>query len=170
MKFTEFITDASSDDDIVKFFGFDSYSKLPGDDSILVAKDHYIYKVFDRKGLGKLKCKSPTSRLLDNTQGPSFVRFNSLGLVSTLTYYRNGKRHKMGSAAHKEYNHKGMLVEEIYYRNDMVHNALGPANRFFCNGMWYNAFYINDVKFYLDSFIRARERHVKNINAQRVAS
>jgi hypothetical protein len=66
----------------------------------------------------------------DSAEGPAHTeRDESSGAVSTERYYRLGRRHRTDGPALISYGLFGLVMEEIYYRNGLVHRdpRVGPA-------------------------------------------
>lgn len=92
-----------------------------------------------------------------NDYGAALVKFNcQYETFISIFYLKKGKIHRFNNPA-VFYFYEGMLKQEEYYINGILHNRVGPAIRFtdfYCKNICYkNRFYINGIHLTLDKFV-----------------
>jgi len=93
--------------------------------------------------------------LIHNENGPAFVEFYSVnGNIKRIDYYYKDKLHRAFEPAIIEYNYKGLIIRETFYKMNKIHNTVGVAHRVFFNNKWYCSFYLNNLFLSIDSFFK----------------
>jgi len=115
---------------------------------------------------GHFNSRQPHEFVDHNEDGPAVLTFDDhIGdeqyLLKYVKYCINGEKYRFGAPASIAYKH-GVVVSEVHYQNDVLHNSIGPAYRFRhnVNSDWQNEFYIDGRRISINRFFELYKKRM----------